>query len=261
VRITADPTSEGDPNAAYIAYDATVPGTETSTGTSYGTVESGVGSQGAIYFVKTEDGGGTWSTPARIEAIPKGHQFFADIDADSGKLHAVWQDSRLDCSAGPPATPSGGDFRTVPFANQWVSANPPGGVSCAGTAPANPDGAGLITRYATSSNGGASWAAETVSTAVTMPQHEQFGNRDIPFFGDYNYVAAALGSVLMNWTDHRDVLEGADPRYPIDGMDGFDVFQTRECVTNPDGAISCGPDTTPNAGGLDQNIYGQVKAG
>jgi hypothetical protein len=261
VRVTADPTPSGNPNAAYVVYDATVPGTETPTGTTFGTVGSGTGSQGAVYFVKTENGGTTWSPPTRVDPIADGHQFFADIDADAGKLHVVWQDSRLDCSAGPPSTESGGDFRTVPFANRWVATNPPGGVSCAGTAPANPDGAGLITRYAASANAGASWTAQTVSTAVTMPQHEQFGNRDVPFFGDYNYVAAALGSVIVDWTDHRDVLEGVDPRYPADGMDGFDVFQTRECETNPDGSISCGPDTTPNAGGLDQNIYGFVTSG
>jgi hypothetical protein len=255
VRITADPTAAGNPNAAYIVYDATVPGTETPTGTTFGTVESGIGSQGAIYFIKTENGGTSWSSPSRVDAIETGHQFFADIDADAGDLHVVWQDSRLDCASGPPTTLSGGDFRTVPFANQWVPDNPPGGVSCAGTAPANPDGAGLITRYATSSNGGASWAADTVSTAVTMPQHEQFGNRDIPFFGDYNYVAAALDTVLVTWTDHRDVVEGPDPRYPVDGVDGFDVLQCR--VFDPD-TETWGPDTCPNDGGLDQNIYGFV---
>jgi hypothetical protein len=59
----------------------------------------------------------------------------------------------------------------------------------------------------------------------------------------------------MAWTDHRDVAPGTDPRYPIDGMDGFDVLQCR--AANPDGTF--GPDTCPNAGGLDQNIYGAVR--
>jgi hypothetical protein len=51
------------------------------------------------------------------------------------------------------------------------------------------------------------------------------------------------------------VVAGIDPRYPVDGRDGFDVLQCR--AANPDGTF--GPDTCPNAGGLDQNIYGAVR--
>src|SRR5215210_1118977 len=244
VRLTADPTAAGNPNAAYVVYDATVPGTQTPTGTTYGTVSTGVGSQGAIYFIRTTNGT-DWSTPARIDAQAKGHQFFPDIDANNGKLHAVWQDSRNDCATGPSTTPSGGDFRTVPFSNRWVSSNPPGGILCG---PAS--GQGLAAVYATSTNGGVNWTSSIVSTVETMPQYEQFGNRDVPFFGDYNYIDAA-GKVLMNWTDQREVVPGNDPRYTNgDGTDGFDVFQCRP-LDNPFGADQC-----PNAGGLDQNIFG-----
>ena len=64
-----------------------------------------------------------------------------------------------------------------------------------------------------------------MSTVATMPQYEQFGNRDVPFFGDYNYVDSAAGSVLMNWTDERETVAGVDPRYTNgDGTDGFDVI-------------------------------------
>ena len=86
-----------------------------------------------------------------------------------------------------------------------------------------------------------------------MPQYEQFGDRDVPFFGDYNYISSAAGTVLMTWTDSRDTEPGTDPRYTNgDGTDGFDVLQCR--AANPDGTF--GPDTCPNDGGLDQNIYG-----
>jgi hypothetical protein len=262
VRITADPNGPAaTADDAYVVYDASVPTSLTPTGTSYGTVESGTGSQGSIFFIRTTDGGATWTggdggtSATRIDSQPVGHQFFPDVDVDSGVLHAVWQDSRNDCATGPPTTPSGGDFRTVPIANDWQPANPPGGVSCAGTAPANPDGAGVITVYARSTNAGATWTKLIVSTAVTMPQHEQFGGRDVPFFGDYNYVDGVGSTVFLNWTDHREVVEGADPRYPVDGLDGFDVFQTRACPGSPP---VCGADTTPNAGGLDQSIFGAV---
>jgi hypothetical protein len=245
VRIAADPTKSGRGNEVYLAYNATVPGSQTTTGTTYATDASGLGGQGAVYLIRTGNGGQHWSSPARIDPQRKGHQFFADITADSGALHAVWQDSRSDTASGPPSTPSGGDFRTVPISNRWMSTNPPGGVST---------GRGVHTFYATSSNGAKSWDISRVSTVESMPQYEVLGNRDATFFGDYNYVAALGKTVFMAWTDHRDVVPGTDPRYPADGTDGFDVHQCR--AQQPDGTF--GPDTCPFDGGNDQNIYGYV---
>ncbi len=246
-RVTSDPEAAGDADAAYIVYEASVPGSQTATGTSYGTLGSGNGTQAAVYFVKTENGGSSWSTPTRIDPQVKGHQFFPDIDANGGKLYAVYHDSRFDCSTGPTGTAA--DFRTVPISHRWVTMNPPGGVSCGG---------GLDTFSATSANGGTSWSYEDVSGVTQMPQYEQFGDRDVPFHGDYNYISAEGATVLMAWTDQRDTLPGIDPRYLNgDGTDGFDVFQTRLCSGAP---LICGPDTTPAAGGLDQNIYGATIA-
>ena len=245
IRITADPTASGDENSVYVVFDGSVPGTETPTGSTYGTIESGIGTQGAVFFITTNNGGATWSDPERIDSQAQGHQYFADIDANSGSLHAIWQDSRNDTSSGP----DGGDFRTVPVSNVWVPDNPPGSVSTEST--------GLDTFYATSDDDGDSWAVEMVSTVSTMPQYEQFGDRDVPFFGDYNYISASGNTVLATWTDQRDTVPGDDPRYPDgDGTDGFDVHQCR--ALNPDGSF--GPDTCPNAGGLNQNIYGAVIA-
>jgi hypothetical protein len=257
-RIAADPTDTANPNAAYIVFNATVPGTETPTGTSYGTVEPGIGSQGQLYFTRTLDGttwtGGNGAAGAATRVTPaqtKGHQFFPDIDANAGRLHLVWQDSRNDTATGPPSTPSGGDYRTVPIANKWVASNPPGSISVG-------PGIGVQSFYAVSANRGASWSEQLVSSAAQMPQYEQFGNRDIPFFGDYNSIAAVGTTVLMDWTDQRDPAEtkpGIDPRYTNgDGTDGFDVLQCR--TQNADGSWSA--DSCPNAGGLDQNIFGAV---
>jgi len=241
VRITADPTASGDADEVFVVYDASVPGTETPTGTTYGTVAEGVGTQGSVYFLKTEDGGASWSTPARIDPQLKGHQYFPDVVAESGRLHAVWQDSRSDQATGP----DGGDFRTVPVSNRAVADNPPGAVN---------SGPGLESFYATSDDDGDNWSVMEVSTEGTMPQFEQFGNRDVPFFGDYNYIAASGTTTLMTWTDQRDTVPGTDPRYPVDGTDGFDVLQCREL--GDDGTF--GEDTCPEGGGLDQNIYAAV---
>jgi hypothetical protein len=245
VRITADPTDTSNSQAAYIVYSASVPGSETDTGTTYGTIEPGIGSQGAIYFIRTLNGS-SWSNPVRVSPQAKGHQLFPDIDANAGKLHVVWQDSRNDTASGPPDTPSLGDYRTVPISNRWVSNNPPGSVST---------GMGVETFYSSSTNQGTAWSAANVpvSGAAQMPQYEQFGNRDIPFFGDYNYIAAVGSKVLMTWTDQRETKPGDDPRYTDgDGTDGFDVLQCRP-MGDPFGA-----DTCPNAGGLDQNIFGAI---
>jgi hypothetical protein len=240
-RIAADPTAAGDPNEVFILYNASVPGSQTPTGTSYGTVASGTGSQGAVFLLKTSDGGKTWSQPRRIDPQPKGHQFFPDIAADSGRLNVVWQDSRDDPATGP----GGGDFRTVPISNRWVSANPPGGVST---------GTGVDSYYASSTDHGANWSVSKVSAQPTMPQYEQLFSADLPFFGDYNYIAAAGTTALMAWTDQRDTVAGIDPRYPADGTAGFDVHQCR--TQNPDG--SWGPDTCTTTGGRDENVYGAV---
>jgi hypothetical protein len=82
-----------------------------------------------------------------------------------------------------------------------------------------------------------------------------FANRQVPFYGDYNWIQLAEladGSLFgyLAWTDNRDVLAGTDPRE--EEQDGFDVHQCREL--REDGTY--GPDTCPNAGGLNQNIYG-----
>jgi hypothetical protein len=240
-RNAADPVA-GEGDELYVVVEATVPGTQRPTGTTYGTVVPGTASQGSIYFTKTENGGRTWSPLTRVDPQPKGNQFYPDIDANGGKLHVVWQDTRIDTATGPD-----GHWSTVPFENQHTAANPPGSISSA---------AGVESFYSTSANGGASWTTTVASSVAYKLNWEQFGNRDIPFFGDYNYISAVGSKVLLTWADGRDVVPGTDPRYTNgDGTDGFEVFQTRTCTGTPP---SCGADTTPNAGGLDQNIWGLV---
>jgi hypothetical protein len=243
-RLAADPVAcQGD--EAYVIVEATVPGTETATGTTYGTVDNGTGSQGSIYFSKTTNGGTSWSAPARIDPQAAGHQFSPDLDIDNGVLYAVYHDSRNDNAAGPPGT--AGDFRTLPFGNVYV-----------GGAAASIAGIGLETWYSWSTNGVATWSHAKASAVSYLQNYEQFGNRDVPFFGDYNYVDVVGSKVLMNWTDSRETVAGTDPRYddpalsPDNGTDGFDVLQCR-VLTAVWSADNC-----PNAGGLDQNIFGLV---
>jgi hypothetical protein len=236
-RNAADPAAGADADSFYVVIEATVPGTQTPTGNTYGTVAPGTASQSSIYFTKTVNGGQTWSDLKRIDVQTKGNQFYPDIDANAGKLHVVWQDTRADT-----ATP----WITVPFQNQKTATNPPGSTST---------GNAVQSVYAVSSDGGENWTTPFISAAYPL-NWEQFGNRDIPFFGDYNYISAVGSTVLMNWADGRDTVAGVDPRYTNgDGTDGFDVHQCR--TQNPTtGAWSA--DGCPNAGGLDQQIWGHV---
>ena len=236
-RNAADPAA-GDADSFYVVVEATVPGTQTATGTTYGTVDTGTASQSSIYFTKTTDGGAHWTPLTRIAPQAKGNQFYADIDANAGKLHVMWQDTRADSAT---------DWLTLPFQNTKTLTNPPGSTS---TGPA------VQSFYATSSNDGDSWTSTAASSVGYPLNWEQFGNRDVPFFGDYNYIAAVGSTVLMDWTDGRDTRPGTDPRYTNgDGTDGFDVWQ---CRTQDPTTGAWSADTCPNAGGLDQQIWGNV---
>src|SRR5262249_54648836 len=78
----------------YIVYDASKPGTEVDTGTTYGSLEPGRGSQSAAYFVRYDGENGTLTAPKLLDNRAVGHQTFPDISADGGVLHALWWDSR-----------------------------------------------------------------------------------------------------------------------------------------------------------------------
>jgi hypothetical protein len=240
-RNAADPVA-GEGDELYIVVEATVPGTQRPSLTTYGTVDEGIASQASIYFTKTENGGASWTPLVRIDPQAKGNQFYPDIDANGGRLHAMWQDTRASTATGPD-----GSWITVPFENQWVAANPPGATS---------SGPGVQSFYATAAASGGAWTITPASSVVYKLNWEQFSNRDVPFFGDYNYISAVGTKVLMAWADGRDTVAGTDPRYTNgDGTDGFDVLQ---CRTFNATTMTWSADNCPNAGGLDQQIWGLV---
>ena len=136
---------------------------------------------------------------------PRGHQFFPDINADGGVLHAVWHDSRND-----PA-----------YSVQY----PPGNATAK-------DATGFHRRPAAWTRtprrrltAAPRWARARLSTRSQMPNYEMFGDRQVPFHGDYNYVSCVGAFAFSAWTDTRQVRPGDDPRYA--GGEGFDVLQCR----------------------------------
>jgi hypothetical protein len=228
-RLTADPT--GTLPGVYFTYNAVDPATIVDSTTSYSSAgpNSGLVGRSLVYVIRSVNDGATWSDPTALASGGVGHQYFSDIDANAGTIAAVWQDSITD-----PC-----------YSVQLPFGNTAGATSC---------GTNIITTRFSASDNGTTWGpAQTVSSVSHQPQYEMFSNRDIPFQGDYNWIslvdagAAVFG--YMSWTDNRDVQVGTDPREET--QDGFDV---RQCRTETDGTF--GPDTCPNAGGLDQNIYG-----
>jgi hypothetical protein len=226
VRSAADSSVSGD-ESVYIVYDPSKPGTEVPTGTTYGSVAPGRGSQSGVYFIRLNGATGAATVPALVDDQSVGHQLFPDIAVSQGKLTAIWWDSRRDPSYSP-ARPVG---------------NYAGGVTTAS----------LDVFSASSSNGGSTWSSSArLTDALSNPNYEQFDNRAVPFAGDYLWVSAVGSSRYAVWTDWRNTRPGTDPREP-DSNDGADVYQ---CRTQDPTTGAWSGDQCPHEGGLDQDIYG-----
>jgi hypothetical protein len=222
----------------YIVYDPSKPGTETPTGTTYGSIDRGVGSQSGIFFFRYDGAAGTHTAPTLIDPQATGHQLFQDISADGGVLHAVWWDSRNDPCYSP--------------------ARPVGNCANRTTVPS------LDVFGATSTDAGTTWTGQAKLTDVlSNPNYEQFDNRAVPFAGDYLWVTS-LGSFAYGvWTDWRNTVQGTDPRENPEDEDAgtADVKQCRtlNTVETKKGPVSFwSGDLCPHDGGIDQNIYGDL---
>jgi hypothetical protein len=184
--------------------------------------------QSRVVVSKSTNGGATWSAPVAIDSQATGHQWWPNLEYDRSTktIVAIYYDSRSD-----PA----------------YSVNRPPGNTAAATSSCN--GAfvcDVLGTYFATSVDGVAWSKVRVHAIGHQPEYEMFGNRDVPFEGDYLWIDANGGTAFGVWTDDRDVLPGTDPRET--SFDGFDVHQCRATPTSPD--------TCPNAGGLNQNIYG-----
>jgi len=238
VRSTAD-QQDRSREWIYIVYDATKPGTEAPTGSTYHTTEPGMGGQAATFFVRYDGASGGHTNPALVDNQAAGHQVFPDISADGGILHTIWWDSRWDpCYS-----------VALPISN------------CA-----NRTTTKSLAVYAAKSNDrGASWTAHAELTDVGMrsnPNYEQFDDRQVPFAGDYLWVTSLADFSYGVWTDWRNTVAGTDPReaQPDPDDHNADVVQCRSQRSTVDKkgntTTSWTSDQCPHAGGIDQNIYG-----
>jgi hypothetical protein len=229
VRSTAD-QYDHQHEWVYIVYDPTKPGTEVATGTTFGSVRPGTGSQSGVYFTRLNGATGTHTTPILIDNQNVGHQLFPDISADGGVLHALWWDSRADpCYS--PTRPVGNcaDRRTVPSLDVWASV---------------------------SNDFGNTWTGKTRVTDVSSnPNYEQFGNRTAPFAGDYLWVTSRGNFSFGAWTDWRNTVQGIDPREVPEDEDNA-TSDVKQCRTFDAATNTWSGDQCPHDGGLDQDIFG-----
>jgi hypothetical protein len=230
VRATADQT-DPQSRSVYLVYDPSKPGTQVATGTSYGSMGSGTGSQSGIYFIRLNGQTGASTAPALIDPQSTGHQLFPDISADGGVLHALWWDSRRDSC--------------------YSRARPVG--NCANLSTV----ASLDVFAASSTNAGASWSSSPRLTDVTSnPNYEQFAGRTVPFAGDYLWVSSVGSFAYGAWTDWRNTVAGVDQRETAD--DDNDAADVHQCRTFDATAHAWTGDTCPRDGGLDQDIFGDL---
>jgi hypothetical protein len=231
-RVTSDQT--GQLPGVYVTYNAVDESTIEESDTTYSSAgpNSGLVGQSLVYVIGSTNGGDDWGDPVTVDPTPEGHQFFPDIDAHAGRMGVVWQDNREEQPCYSVQLPIGNTSDATACGYEGTNA------------------------YFSYSFDGETFGASTkVSDVGHQASHEMFANRDVPFQGDYNWISLALrqdGSVFayFSWTDNRDVQVGTDPRE--EEQDGFDVLQCRT-ETEPD---VWSADTCANAGGLDQNIYG-----
>jgi hypothetical protein len=232
-RATADQYSAVSDETIYVVFEQTIPGTETPTGTTFGTVEPGTGGQGGVYFMRLNGATGATTTPRLIDPTDRnadqGHQFWADVSADGGVLHFIWYDSRNDpCYS--PTRPVGNcaDGSVVPSLDVYASRSADHGTTIA--------------------------PSTRITDVSSNPNFEQFSGRTVPFLGDYIWVSSLGDTSFGTWTDYRNTVGGTDLREAADNDNdpGADVLQCRTALS--DGSIT--GDTCPRAGGLDQDIYG-----
>jgi hypothetical protein len=231
-RSTADQAAAGE--VVHVMYEAIVPGSEVPTGTTFGWAGSpGAGGQSAIYYLRYNGATGSVSTPQRVAPEAVGQQLFPDLSVSAGTVHALWWDSRNDVNN------TAATFRQRPVGNDANGNVGPALDVYASTAPAT----------------GGAWATPVrISDVTTNPDYEQFADRTVPFAGDYLWIDSQAGTTFGTWTDWRNTVAGTDQRETTPDETGADVLQCR--LTRPDGSLT--GDTCPRAGGLDQNIYGDL---
>ncbi len=218
---------------------------------------------GGIYVMRTADGGGTWSAPVFAGAAPwtddpnqrAGPLPTIAADPTSGRVYIAWSaddsvgawDVRFSRSTdggvtwAAPATVN--DVSTGEQFMPWMDVDAQGTIHIAWY---DDRSGSMAVRYATSTNGGTSWAA---SVRVTDTEWAS-----AYFIGDYiNLVADPSGNVSVGWCDRRN---GENDAYFARSGPGTTPRLDRIEVSPPEAWTDA--DTPAGFTATGYNQYGQV---
>jgi BNR/Asp-box repeat len=134
------------------------------------------GADAEVRYVRSTNGGQTWSPPIGMSDTPMGHQFFPSLVTEGTGVHVAWYDSRLD--------------------------SPAGGVID-----------GLDVFYNRSTNAGASFEPDLPVTDHSFDPNavSRFPVFCAAFIGDYIDIDAVDGTVAVIWNDNREVTDPLTP--------------------------------------------------
>lgn len=137
---------------------------------------------GDIFYVRSADGGSTWSTPLLLNTDTPGVQYHTQWMPSlsvnpSGKVTASWYDRRSVSSACNVATDPGCNYER--FGRQ-------------------------------SSDNGKTWGASdfAISTAIIPQPQQQDNGVQSCYAGDYDYSTASGNNAYVTWTDGRRNVNG-----------------------------------------------------
>jgi hypothetical protein len=155
----------------------------TGTTPSIGVTDDGVvhlvwgqwdGTSAEVRYVRSVDGGQSWSPQAAMNDVPAGHQFFPNLSTAGNNVHVVWYDGRLD---------------------------PVGTISA------------LDVFYNRSANSGVTFSTDERVTDVSFDPNSvsRFPVFCAAFIGDYIDVDSVGTRIAAIWTDNRNVTAPLTP--------------------------------------------------
>jgi hypothetical protein len=135
-----------------------------------------IGTDAEVKYVRSIDGGFTWTAPVSMNDVPTGHQFFPSLTTDGDNVHVIWYDSRLN---GPAGT-------TIEDLDVF---------------------------YNRSADAGATFQADVRMTERAFDPNEvsRFPVFCAAFIGDYVDIDAVNGKVAAIWNDNRNVVDPLTP--------------------------------------------------
>ncbi len=134
------------------------------------------GTDAEVNYVRSTDGGASWSAPTSMNDVPTGHQFFPSVAADGENVHVAWYDSRENGPAGTTIN------KLDVFYNQ-------------------------------SNDAGATFSADVQMTDQSFNPNSvsRFPVFCAAFIGDYIDIDAVDGRVATIWNDNREVVGPLTP--------------------------------------------------